>query len=435
MVSRSVPPAPRSDRTRKRAGRRPRGVQLIERDGYWHASGRLRIEGRSVRVRKSLGLAVKAASFEEADIECRAYVDELKARVTGKVGRGDPVAIAAAGYLRSSRERPLGPTTIRLVKEIVARFGPRRLNEIAPREWKVWIDGEHTERGFTPGRTSGRSASTRERILNALFGFLNYAKKEHGLAALPEFTRDKKARNPNRRVRRRVGDLRPDLIALLFDCAHIAIRAQLAVEKATGARVSSVLYAARLCDLNLAEGREQLVFPKTKNGEDVPAALDATAVQVLKEYLTWRGRLHDREGPLFLTPRKRPYTFNGRDGGGQNKTGFKGARRRAVKILLERSESQARALEASGRGAAAADARDRARADAELLGKVTQHWFRHRLATMLQHAPRAGMEQGGWLDIRSFTGYTHDVPEQRRALINQIDDLADSRSAAAARRK
>jgi hypothetical protein len=40
---------------------------------------------------------------------------------------------------------------------------------------------------------------------------------------------------------------------------------------------------------------------------------------------------------------------------------------------------------------------------------VAQHWFRHRLATlMLRRDPRATMEQGGWLDIRSVIGYSHD---------------------------
>jgi len=69
--------------------------------------------------------------------------------------------------------------------------------------------------------------------------------------------------------------------------------------------VSSVLYGVRLCDLILAKGREQIIFRATKNGEDVCAALDASTVVVLKEYLKWRGRLHDREAPLFLTPRRK----------------------------------------------------------------------------------------------------------------------------------
>jgi hypothetical protein len=48
---------------------------------------------------------------------------------------------------------------------------------------------------------------------------------------------------------------------------------QLAVEYATGSPVSSALYGMWLCDSNLGEGREQIPFRDTKNGEDVTAAL------------------------------------------------------------------------------------------------------------------------------------------------------------------
>jgi hypothetical protein len=61
-----------------------------------------------------------------------------------------------------------------------------------------------------------------------------------------------------------------------------------------------VLPAARVCDLILAKGREQITFPRTKNGEDVTAVLDATAVAVLKDYLKWRGNLHDSRGAPVL---------------------------------------------------------------------------------------------------------------------------------------
>src|SRR5258708_26152198 len=107
------------------------------------------------------------------------------------------------------------------------------------------------------------------------------------------------------------------------------MRAQLAVEYATGSRVSSNLYGVRLCDLNLGKGREQITFRGTKNGEDVTAALNATAVSILKDYLKWRGMLHDCEAPLFLTYRRKPYTDNGRSYGGQNKKSFRGAPGRA----------------------------------------------------------------------------------------------------------
>jgi hypothetical protein len=40
--------------------------------------------------------------------------------------------------------------------------------------------------------------------------------------------------------------------------------------------------------------------------------------------------LHDREAPLFLTYRRKPYTDNGRSYGGQNKTAFRATRQKNV---------------------------------------------------------------------------------------------------------
>jgi site-specific recombinase XerD len=222
------------------------------------------------------------------------------------------------------------------------------------------------------------------------------------------------------------------LIRALFDAAHISLRAQLAVEYATGSRVSSILYGVRLCDLSLANGREQITFRGTKNGEDVTAALNPTAVAILKDYISWRGQLADREAPLFLTYRRKPYVDNGRAYGGQNKTGFKAARRRAIAAIRDKAEATAVRLSAMGKEKAAEAVRDQAHADSVLLGRVTQHWFRHLLATrLMRQDPRAAMEQGGWLDIRSVIGYAQDVPAHRRQLVADMDDLSNE----SARRK
>ena len=149
---------------------------------------------------------------------------------------------------------------------------------------------------------------------------------------------------------------------------------------------------------------------------------------MLKDYLKWRGNLHDREAPLFLTYRRKPCTDNGRAFGGQNKTGFRAAKRRAGAAILERGEQEYRRLLQLGRRADATAAHNEAKSEAELLGKVNQHWFRHALATkMVRRDPRATMEQGGWLDIRSVVGYSHDAPEWRRQLVEEMDDMAARR--------
>ena len=260
-ISKSAP----SHRARKPTGRRPRTVKLKERDGYWHATGTLIASGRTARIRKSLGLPVASTSYRQAEIALAEYLDDEKARLSGQAGRGDSVAVAALGYLTAPRARPLGASTVRIVKEIKDRFDGRRLNAIGADDWRGWVDE----------RNAGRKSETRERFLNGVIGFLNFARRNHGLAAVPQFERDRKARNPNRRARRRTEELRPELIRALFDAAHVSLRAQLAVEYATGSRVSSILYGVRLCDLNLGKGREQIIFRGTKNGEDVTAALNS----------------------------------------------------------------------------------------------------------------------------------------------------------------
>jgi hypothetical protein len=120
---------------------------------------------RIIRVRQSLDLPVAQVSERDAELELEALVDELKAKATGKVWRGHPVAVAALAYLEQPRERPLRPSTIRIVQEIVARFGRRLLNKIATGEWNARIDGDPAT--GAPGRMAGpdRSAQRADRTV------------------------------------------------------------------------------------------------------------------------------------------------------------------------------------------------------------------------------------------------------------------------------
>ncbi len=135
-----IPEFAHSDRARKPIRRRPRTVKLTKRDGYWCATGTLIAGGRSTRIRKSLGLSVATTPFRQAEIALAEYLDDEKARITGATGRGDTVAVAALGYLNAPRARPLGASTIRIVKKIKDRFDGRRLNAIGAEEWRSWVD-------------------------------------------------------------------------------------------------------------------------------------------------------------------------------------------------------------------------------------------------------------------------------------------------------
>jgi integrase len=63
------------------------------------------------------------------------------------------------------------------------------------------------------------------------------------------------------------------------------------------------------------------------------------------------------------------------------------------------------------------------RIDARLLAKVTQHWFRHLLATTLQGQrtdEATIMEQMGWRDPRAMRRYIHLVKPNQRAAIGAL---------------
>jgi hypothetical protein len=180
-----------------------------------------------------------------------------------------------------------------------------------------------------------------------------------------------------------------------------------------------LFYGCRLCDYLAGEGREQITFHDTKNGRRVTASVHPWAAALMHDYLAWRGDLHDREAPLFLTDRRRPYMDNGKAAGGQTKTAFQGMIKRTLARLRRAALTEAAALRRQGNGAGAKQHCAMARSDIELLRQLTPHWFRHQLATTMQSSGdlTSTMEQGGWLDARSVLGYTHDVPERRRAVV------------------
>ncbi len=400
----SIPRAARGNKGRKR--KRAPGLAVIERDGFWHIHGTLVAQGRAIRIRKSTKLPARAELWEEADNERIAFERDLRRESRGEVCRGPYLSIAAEHYLKRARRRPLGATSILYIERAAKEFGLRHVGDIHESEWSKWIDG----------CCRNVKSATRERMLNTIVAFLSWcARKPRRWGTAPSFDRDKEARNPRRRARRPVKDLSMALIA--HASPHLA--AQMWTEWSTGARVSSILHGCRLSDLILAPGREQITFHDTKNGETVTAHLHARAAEALRGYLKVRGRLHDREGPLFLTERNKPYST--RSCAVQNRTAFEGMKRRARAALRKDGLAQARALAQSGQLEAAAAVVARLRGEHRLLGRITQHWFRHLLATKMRGDIRAAMDQAGWIDERSVMAYTIDVPEHRRRLVDHLD--------------
>ena len=122
---------------------------------------------------------------------------------------------------------------------------------------------------------------------------------------------------------------------------------------------------------------------------------------------------------MFLTDRRLPYADNNKAAGGQTKNAFRPMIMRACRRLRGEALREAIELRRSGEGAAARERWRAMRSDIALLRQVTPHWFRHLLATTLLATGdiESTKRQGGWRDVRSIMGYSHDVPERRRALI------------------
>jgi site-specific recombinase XerD len=371
---------------RKRAKewrRRKGGLSLVDRGGYWHIHGTVHAQGRSVRIRQGLGLQATPENREEAEGERLRIEREAMGELRGEQGSSPAISIAAEQYLMQPRKRPLGATTVLYLKQIVKKFGLRRLVDVREIEWTQWIDE----------RCRGLKPESRERIINTALAFLNWcARKPRRWGTVPTFDRDKEARNPRHRARRAVSDLRPDLVEFLLSHAAPHLVPQLWTEWSTGARVSSIL-KVKLADVILAEGREQIIFRDTKNGSDVTAVLHPRAAQAIRDYLPIRGRLHDREGPLFLTDRGRPYTED--IAGVRNKSALNGMKRRARKALRQGAFVEASVLRKRGQHEAVTELIARVRADHRLLGRITQHWFRHMLATRFRGDIKSAMAQGG----------------------------------------
>ena len=432
--------APRDHRRGQRQ-KAPPGLRLVERDGYWHVHGTCRVKDRSVRVRRGTGLPARPELKDSAEDILRQIEAEIRAEVIHGVRPTRPLGVAAREYLgldeitraggvggaaagarmtTTPRALTLGARDIRVIQRAVEQFGTRPLAEIPAVEWRRWLDERH----------AGNAPETRLREVKALRPFLKWcagAERQY-LAAVPELVDPDAPRRAGRRPmapRRRVAELRPDLLAHVFGFAAIHLRAQLYVEWSTAARVSSVLFGCSLADLVLTEKRSQITFHDTKNGDDVEAVLHPATVAVLREYLDWRGDLQDRKGPLFVTPRRAreagrrhlPYSDDGRRKGysGFNKTAFAAMKRRAIRDLLRRSVRARRAGELEDSL--------QFRSDARLIRQFTQHWLRHWFAThsmALEIPDRLAMSQAGWRDPRSLHRYQHDVIDVRRRLIETM---------------
>jgi hypothetical protein len=92
-------------------------------------------------------------------------------------------------------------------------------------------------------------------------------------------------------------------------------------------------------------------------------------------------------------------------------------KRRTVRTIRSRAADEAQACRRDRDREAAWAVIATAKDHAGIVASITQHWFRHKLATdilSLTGDLRGAMAQGGWRDVDSVIGYVHDLPERPR---------------------
>jgi integrase len=253
---------------------------------YWYMHGTV----RGIAIRESTGVAdAKAAEA----IRARREWEIIQRSVFGPEATATFVG-AAVSYLEAGGERTY-------LKPIIARIGSLPLAKID----QDLID--KTARALYPDASP---ATLNRQAYTPIVAVLHHAAKRK-LCAKPVVERPKQ---PDRVARWITFEEAERLIAA---CAK-HLRPLVLFLLGTGARLSEALYLDwRHVNLELG----QVTFPETKNGKARSVPLHARVVNML------RGLRH-KQGRVFRRPDGLPYADKD-DGGGQIKTAFNGACRRA----------------------------------------------------------------------------------------------------------
>lgn len=151
-------------------------------------------------------------------------------------------------------------------------------------------------------------------LARQVYGKVSAVLKFAARRKLCEYWKMERPTQPKGRIRW----LSPDEAERLIEACSDHLRPLVTFMLYTGARVSEALY---LDWSNVHLSRAHVVFPETKNGEPRGVPLHSRLVAVL-------ANLQHRDGAVFRRPNGQPYARK-REGGGQIKTAFKGACRRA----------------------------------------------------------------------------------------------------------
>lgn len=263
-------------------------LKLTKRHGSlsWYIRGTV----RGVTVDES----TKVADREQAEAIRSKREWEI---VTRQIGGSRAVATfveAAVSYLENGGEA-------RFVKPVLDHFKATPLSQIGQAEV------EACARKLYPGRSRG---TINREVFTPISAIMAHAAKRK-LCDKPSFERPPQPRG-------RVRWLTLDEADRLIECSAQHLAPLITFLLFTGCRVGEAL-ALDWRDVDLERGHT--VFVDTKNGDRRGTPLHPRALSAL-------ANLSHRAGMVFRRPDRRPYTPKD-DGGGQIKTAFRGACRRA----------------------------------------------------------------------------------------------------------
>ncbi len=261
-------------------------LKLIKRGSYWHLRGTVR--GKTVR--ETTGCAQRPDA-EEVRIKREAEIVERSLHGASATAT---FIEAAVMYLEAGGEA-------RFVEPLTTYLGTTKLGR---------IDQAAIDRSTKALYPNAAPSTLNRQVYTPMAAILHFA-AERGHC---DWRKIRRPKQPAGRVRW----LRPEWAERLMEACSPHLQPLVTFLFYTGARLSEALYLDWR-DVDLQRG--QVCFIDTKNGESRGVPLHDCVIAEL-------ANLPRREGAVFRRPDGRPYERK-TDGGGQIKTAFKGACRRA----------------------------------------------------------------------------------------------------------
>lgn len=333
------------------------------------------------------GTVAKQSVFRTSGTTDREKAERLKAKIESDIWERRNIGPRAAvtfeeAALSYTRLREPGQGERGLILRLAEHFAEARLIE---------IDQTAVDNCLAAILKDGAKPATRARMLSPLCAILNHAARR-GWCDRPQFEKPQLPRQPKTRW------LTPTEAAGLIRNAAPHIRSLLVFIIGTGARMAEAL-DLQWADVDMAAAK--VVFRDTKSGLDRPAGMPPLVIAAL----TALKKPDERLGHVFRRADGEPYVDRERLEGGQIKTAFRGACRRAGLIRWESTGDKENQTTVRWRAS------------------LTPHDLRHTWATWFYAATRDPLllkREGGWASLRMVERYAHLMPSN---LVSEIPSI------------